>query len=362
MRIIYVVRLIILLFPYFIISQVSILCPEQEFTVWIQNENDIPTVTDNMDGTITLTSTEQYITDIFASREIYDFQRTYPTATSAPVNQYYDIFCKSKDLINELYDVVPSDVFFFDRNFTGTSINADVINFLDGKTFYFKSWCYDNNPMLETICPEDETNIPEGFNLLVPFSYDVENNLLYMNSDGLTPLGNSFNIAFKGGENSLSLQLWESTPQTVQTYTVPYPENFSLENDLFNLLGVGCENTYYGDIFPQITHEDQTITLIRENSLMFTSHFKFQDYSLSIEENNFETNQLINNKNNPFINFTNIENGNYLIEIYSILGNRILDKIPFKNNTISISNLSSGLHFIKLTNSKNQSKVFKLIN
>jgi endonuclease I/chitodextrinase len=77
-------------------------------------------------------------------------------------------------------------------------------------------------------------------------------------------------------------------------------------------------------------------------------------------------------KNNPEINvFPNPNNGNFTIqfdeikennsvEIYSILGQKVFEKLGIKSNTIEVSNLEKGVYFIKVNN-QNNSKTKKVI-
>jgi len=55
-------------------AQTTMLCSLNE-SIFIEDSSNIPTVTDNGDGTITLLHKEQYITDIFAKYVIYEFTK-----------------------------------------------------------------------------------------------------------------------------------------------------------------------------------------------------------------------------------------------------------------------------------------------
>ncbi len=54
-------------------AQKPVLCSIQYEYVKIENPANIPSVTNNEDGTVTLTHQDQIITDIFANYTIYDF-------------------------------------------------------------------------------------------------------------------------------------------------------------------------------------------------------------------------------------------------------------------------------------------------
>ena len=48
------------------------------------------------------------------------------------------------------------------------------------------------------------------------------------------------------------------------------------------------------------------------------------------------------------INFDN-SNGNYSVEIFSILGQKVFEKVDTKSSTISVSNLHKGMYFVRIT-------------
>ncbi len=48
-------------------AQNAVLCPIQEIYLRIEDPVNIPVITDNGDGTITLTHTESYVTELFSN-------------------------------------------------------------------------------------------------------------------------------------------------------------------------------------------------------------------------------------------------------------------------------------------------------
>ena len=99
----YISLLFFLFSAFFGFAQQTILCPEIITQIKIDDTNNIPTVNENGDGTITLIHTEPYITDIFASYVIYDFYQYSPNSNpNGELFKYYSIAFQSKDLINNM--------------------------------------------------------------------------------------------------------------------------------------------------------------------------------------------------------------------------------------------------------------------
>ncbi|MEE9409044.1 MAG: hypothetical protein V3V28_13330 [Polaribacter sp.] len=68
----------------------------------------MPSVQGNaINNRVTLTHTENYITEIFSKYIIYGFEKAFPTNTSDVLKSYYTLKRHSKDLINELSVKVP---------------------------------------------------------------------------------------------------------------------------------------------------------------------------------------------------------------------------------------------------------------
>lgn len=337
-------------------SQHAVLCPSQEFYIAIENSINIPTITNNGDGTLTLTHPEQYITDIFSNYIISDFYQTFPHSSGA-LQKYYTILIDSKDLINELISSVPSDIFSIDAPIESTPINSSLINFLDGKHFRLTNYCgiadYYGKP-----CPEQ--TVPNDVNITVSFNYDNINNLLLMNSYGSTTCGNSFSIALKGGTNPNTLQLWESSLGTSNETNYEDPCH-NIENGLYSILDIACNNFNYGDITPTIDTENKTLFLFRNNVVFGYNTVTFTQTYLSIKDSILEQLKVYEVNGNPFLQLSTSQSEPLFIEIYSITGSKTLEKTLFKPNEILIDELSIGLYFVKVSNKNNQYKILKFL-
>lgn len=81
------------------------LCALQNDYIKIESTADIPAVTNNPDGTVTLALQDQNIIDIFAQHIIYDFHQAYPNANpDGELIKYYNIVHGNNALIKELYN------------------------------------------------------------------------------------------------------------------------------------------------------------------------------------------------------------------------------------------------------------------
>jgi len=339
-----------------VFSQHTILCPSQEFYIGIENSINIPNVITNGDGTVTLIHPEQYITDIFSNYIISDFYQTYPNGSSS-LQKYYNILVDSKDLINELIDSVPSSVFLIGDPIESTTIDSNLINFLDGKYFQLTKYCGIADNMGEP-CPEEI--VPSDVNITVLFNYDAIDDLLLMNSYGLTTCGNSFSIALKGGTTSNTLQLWESSPHTSTETNFDDPCH-NIENDLYSILDIGCFNSNIGNIVPTIDTENKTLMLFRNNQVFGYNTVTFSESFLSLNDTLFQQLKIYEVKGNPFLQLSHSESEPFYIEMFSITGSKTLNKTLFNTNEILIDNISTGLYFVRVINKNNQSKIFKFL-
>lgn len=337
-------------------SQNAVLCPAQETYIKIEDNANIPMVSDNGDGTITLTHSESYITDLFANYLIYDFYQAYPSSTGE-LRKYFNVAFETKDLINELKASVPPEIFLIDYIYDSTPISSDIISFLDGKKYHLTKHCSDV-PEVGESCANNEVTVPTDFNLIIEFNYDATNDLILATSFGFTPCGNSFSIALKGGTVDNTLQLWNSTPGTV---TETYYEDYChyIEYKLYSMLDIGCENSNYGDLNINLDTENNIFILGRPNMIFSTDFVTFEEYSLSSIENSLEHIKLF--ESDAYLQISNTKNKNMSLAIFSVSGQQVLTKTPYQDHQIKIDNLTSGLYFIKITNLNNQPKVFKFL-
>lgn len=350
------------------IAQNAVLCSIQNVYIKIENPSNIPTVIDNGDGTVTLTHTDQNITDIFADYIIYDFYQSYPSSNpTGELFKYYTLSHGNKSLIQELNSYANPDVFIIDEieQYNPTPISPDLIDLLDGKTYNLIKHCSESEES-GSICPEDEENVPVGFELKIAFTYNAEKDIVYAETEDLSSCGNYFSVGFKGGyddgfnptENTL--QLWESENgiSTITDYEEPC---HYIEDTLYSALDIGCMEANYGNIIINFGTEDGQFVLERYNMIFATNFFTFEEDVLSIEENSSNRMQAFQTKGNPYLQISNLSNEPTTIEIYTLSGQKITNPVKFKNNSVNISHFANGIYFIKLSTLNNQQKVLKFL-
>jgi len=348
----------LVLVSYLGFSQHAMLCPEQETYMKIEETNNVPNVSDNGNGTITLTHTESYITDIFANYVIYNFYRTYPNSTSES-SKYYTISFKSKDLINELQASVSTSIFIFDFSYETTPIGSDIINFLDGKKFRLKDYCSIADNIGE---PCSVQIVPEDIDIILSFNYNSTSELLLIESFNETPCGNTISIALMGGTENNSLQLWESTPGIITETDYLTDSCHNIEAHLYSMLDIACFNENIGNLIPEISIEENTLFLIRQNMVFGYHTATFEEFTLTTQESSILNElKLYEIEGNPYLQLSLNNTEAFSATIYSTSGKLILNEISLKNDAININRLSSGLYFIKVIDSNNQSKVFKFL-
>ena len=348
-------------------AQFLILCSEQSSSIKIENVDDIPTVNDNGDGTLTLTQQDDNITEIFAQHIIYDFYQAYPNSNpNGELFKYYTLVFDSKDLMTELSAYADPDAFIVDQ-YPNTTISSGLVDLLNNKTYRLIKYCtYSSEGGFP--CPEGEQIVPDSFELKIAFQFDASNNTMHAVTVGLSSCGNSFSIGMKGGYDDgfgttdNTLQLWESEPGT-STLTDSNQSCHQIESQLYSLLDIGCNgDVNFGNI-KVITDNGEAgqFVLERNNSLFAIDFITFEDVALSIEENRFNFLPPFQVKGNPYLQLSNRDNQPISIEIYNVSGQLVLTKRQFEANSIDLTNYTSGLYFIKLSDLNNQQKIFKFL-
>ncbi len=363
----YLFALSFLLFNSILFAQPhEILCNLLDTNIKIENTSDIPTATNNGDGTITLIHPDQNITDIFSNHTIYEFYQTYPSANpEGELVKYYTIVFDNKDFINDLYDYTNPNIYLMDP-VESTSIDTPFINSLNNKTFKLIKQCFESSES-SAECPIDEDNIPEDVEVKLTFNFDAVNDILYLETDDITTCGNSFSAGFKGqtddglGSNTdTTLQLWSSQPGISNTTDYDQPCHI-IENTVYSVLDIGCSDYNYGNIRLYQNAVGQLV-ITRHNMIFAQDFLTFEEDNLSIEDNTFKYIKPFKTTNNPFLQISNPENQSLNIEILSISGQIVLNEMPFENNSILLSDFANGLYFIKVKTLNNQQKIFKLLN
>lgn len=367
----YILVFVFLCFFKLNFAQQEILCPIQKSGFKIENLDDVPSISDNGDGTITVTHSEQYITDIFANYTVYNFYQTNPTG-SVEAQMYYNIEFKSKSLINNLIDNITDGTFEFIDYYEGevnhtetTIINPEIITALDNNTLELKKWLATSDGDICDPCPLYD--VPDDFSLTINCSYNPDSNMLTLESNELTPCGNAFSIKLTGGnpneipDSENILQLWESIPGTSSSTSFSEPCH-DIEKVLYSLLGIACFNMNYGNIQVIIDSNTNSIQFKRQNTVFGQHILEFSEANLTVEDFSLLEIKPFKTINNPYLQISNSKNQALSIEILSVSGQIIFEEQPFENNTVLLSNFSNGLYFIKIKTLNNQQKIFKFLN
>ena len=345
-------------------SQDYIHCYELRTLVQIPDGNNIPIITTNTNGTITLTFPQQAITDIFANYEIYDF---YP----AVVNSFFYLKHNSKSLIEDVQNNVSPMIIEFDV-LSADTIHQDLIDALDGETFRVIKTVGVTDPSSCTdffgndLCPYQD--VPSNSNLEFSFTYDSVNDSFLVESTQNTTCGNFFSITMKGGNPNdninntpYTLQTWE-TSVGVSAFNPPTNLCHYSENRLFGIMGIYCVYDYfYGNV--NITIDPVT------SNLKFTRDMVLLGYE-GIELENIQTNSLEEREfqklipyleNGTFLlNIKNFQNQDLEIEVFDVNGKQIIQNTKYQANQIDFSTFSNGIYFIRLIDEK-QIRTFKII-
>ncbi|WP_299110767.1 T9SS type A sorting domain-containing protein [uncultured Winogradskyella sp.] len=353
-------------------GQETLLCSLQRFELKIENTSDVPTVTSNNDGTVNLNFSQQYITDIFADYEIYDFNQTYPTG-SEELQKYYNIVTNSKDIIESVITQVPTTTMtIFVQGHPETEIplaipiGTNLIQLLHDNTFVVTKYRTTSDADQCGNCPLYD--VPENFNFKVDFNYNSTEDILYMETNETTSCGNYFSIGLRGGNPSgyvnpeNMLQLWESYPQ-VATETDFSEPCHNIEATVFDLLNIACSpyDYAYDNILFTVNSVAETVQFSRSH-VFFGEHIvEFSKANLSIDEENFDKMKPYQITGNPYLLISNLSNQNLSVEIINTLGQSVLITDKFENNSLDISSLETGLYFIKLSSDNNKYKVFKYL-
>lgn len=340
-----------------VFSQTNILHAGIEYYFSIENSINIPTVIKNNDGTITLTHHEQYITDIFAKYEIYDFQLANPETSETR----FTISFKSKDLINDLAQNVPLEIFSNIHAYKTSPINQDLITALNGVSFDVLKYISNPDQLACGSCPPYD--VPNDFNFSITFNYSLNKDVFYLTSDGVSPCGNEFSIGLIGGNldnGNNTLQLWEVNSISASASNPSQSCNY-IEQILYLILGIHTNGYSYGDFKVSIDPETNHLKLIKDDIIVGYNLIEFSQKKLSTEDEFLKQMNPFQTKENPYLQISGIQNQKINIEIYNITGQKIISSRAFQNNNIDLSNFKKGIYILKLSNTNNQQKVFKFL-
>ena len=372
----YILSILFIAFTFFGISQEAVLCSLQKDSFKIENSVNIPIVTSNGDDTVSLAFPDQNVTDVFGDYTIYDFFQTFPNS-SETLQKYYTITFDTKSLIENVISSVPINIIKWAGSEAAvynspirTTIKPEIILALDGKTFEVTKYIstsdecdpFNNNPSCYLI------DVPSDFNFLVNFNYDTETELLRIESEELTSCGNAFSIDLAGGNtyeyNEIDniLQLWESISET-SAITESSEPCHSAEAIIFSILDIACPpyDNNSGNFYVTVDSETGSIQFIRELAILGYNIIELSEVNLSIEEESFQHINPFQIEGNPYLQISNLNNQSINMEIYNVSGQQIIQSAAFEENSVDISNYTTGLYFIKLSNLNNQQKIFKFL-
>ncbi|MEM6515795.1 MAG: T9SS type A sorting domain-containing protein [Bacteroidota bacterium] len=373
MKKIYILALIISCFSIdFMSSQEDVICSAPDARIYFSSADNIPEVSTNSDGTVTLTSSDENLTDIFNNYVIYDFYRTYPDSSSDFFSKIYTIIFETKDLIEDLlFNVSSEDYEFFEGEFYDLSlpirnpIDASTITALDNKTFELIAYqnVFDG-------CDGDcgFIQLSGDDNLLIEFNYDETQDLILAESITETPCGNDFAFALAGGNpqgftnTDNQLQLWqaENLSATMVNFNDPC---YHLEFTINNILDIGCNDTYnYGNITLNVDAnlEEGEMSLRRLNAIFGFDVLLFTEADLSVEEKPMKNLFFFEQEGNPYLQISNL-NEQTELQIFDLSGRVCLEQQKFQNNKIDVSHLESGLYLINTVGMNNQQKIVKFL-
>ena len=356
-----------------LIAQQAVLCGLQTDTFRIDSSENIPTITSNGDGTVTLVFPEAYVSTIFANYTVYDFYQSFPNSSEA-LEKYYNVTYDTRSLIEDIVTNVPTSILEYSgANINGISlpfnsnVNPDLILALDDNTFELTKYrvtsdadgCYGNCSLID---------VPDDFVFRVKFNYNAVTQLLLMETENLTPCGNTFSIGLSGGnpneynQTDYNLQLWESTSVTATETEFSQPCH-EIEAAVFAILNIGCSPNDYGigNISVTIDSENQSFRFNRPNMVFGEHVVEFSRANLSVVDETLQVMKPFEIEGNPYLQISNLNNQSISVDIYNTSGQHITQVKSFEENSLNISDLSVGLYFIRISNLNNQQKIFKFL-
>ncbi|WP_282031647.1 T9SS type A sorting domain-containing protein [Winogradskyella eximia] len=356
-----------------LIAQQAVLCGLQTDTFRIDSSENIPTITSNGDGTVTLVFPEAYVSDAFANYTVYDFYQSFPNSSEA-LEKYYNVTYDTRSLIEDIVTNVPTSILEYSgANINGISlpfnsnVNPDLILALDDNTFELTKYrvtsdadgCYGNCSLID---------VPDDFVFRVKFNYNAVTQLLLMETENLTPCGNTFSIGLSGGnpneynQTDYNLQLWESISVTATETEFSQPCH-EIEAAVFAILNIACSPNDYGigNISVTIDSENQSIRFNRPNMVFGEHVVEFSRANLSVVDETLQVMKPFEIEGNPYLQISNLNNQSISVDIYNTSGKYITQVKSFEENSLNISDLSVGLYFIRISNLNNQQKIFKFL-
>lgn len=98
----------------------------QSFTVKIENEENIPTVSENEVNTLNVVFKQEHINEIFSKYKLFSFKKFFPTTNSETLRKLYTFSCNSRAIVNELVNNVSSEVLSFNFPYEVNPIDDEM--------------------------------------------------------------------------------------------------------------------------------------------------------------------------------------------------------------------------------------------
>lgn len=342
------------------------ICQNIYASMFIENNVDIPSVTENGDGTITLVHPDQAITNVFANYTIYGFERTFPATNSELLMKYYTVFTDTNDLFVTIQNEISDAIYVIDQDYSiPSAVPNDLVNFVHGKSFDIHGVVSftDLDGCFYPNCPFIEGSV--NYPITINFNYDANQDLLFVETDATTPCGNSFSIAMKAtstSNNEIGLQIWSIDEVTDGGNTDQ--DCHQIEYLIFTVFEILCSNDFDNNSASRfLIDEDNGEVVFLKNNLLFGEDIVvLKDNTFSVSDNVFALLSIFQPAGKEYLQLVNNLDAHITASILTTSGKLVVQDQLATNNQIDISSLSKGVvYFVQLKNSENQVKYIKFI-
>ena len=343
-------------------AQTEVLCPQILEIVRIEDEINIPIVTDNGDGTVSLEFADNAVNQIFENFSVYNFERTFPSATTPSLAQLYTISIDTKDLLIAISDNISPAIIEVENDYSDLpEIDQMFIDGLDENEFKLSKYREINEKSGCKPCPLYD--VPDGFELNLKFSYDAINDVFLVTMPFDTPCGNNITFTLKSLQEdngyNYNFQLWEYD----SSFTAPqanYDDDcFAIEDRLYTILSMSCSGpSDVGFRLEYYPSENQFIMIV-QTPIFAEYRYLFSDITLGVSDiqksniflfQNRSLDQLVVNDPNNEVSEIRIFNlKGKLLKQQHIGANKIIEASSLIKNKIYLTEFSlvDGRAFIK---------------
>jgi len=340
-------------------SQNSIVCPYIEENVRIEDNNHVPLVENNSDGTISLIFDDSNMTSIFSNYSIYGFDQLNPTGSDSE-QKNYKIKCNSRSLINDIYEGIDESIIRV-IPYVQPEMEQTIIDKLDNRALQYRTYCTDNLEVFEEFCSFNRTEVPNDFNLILNCKYDSEKDMMIISTQGLTPCGNNLELGFKSGTTSWnpSLFLWYIDATAINNDVQSSFFIKDAEKFLMNMLGVGCEDTlHFGDLL--ISEDESSVDFTKDIGPNIFDRVSFQYSTLNKIDNIFLSADIVKfNANQARI--IGVDSNDFALKAFELSGKSVDLTYDTDSKIIDIAGLAKGLYFFQFISSDKVIETLKFI-